>query len=878
MLRPGTRLGPYEILAPLGAGGMGEVFRARDTRLGRQVAVKILPDSVSQDPRRVARFETEARALAALSHPNILGIHDLGRSDGRLYAVTELLEGQSLRDRMAGEPVAWRKAAEIGAAIADALASAHAAEIVHRDLKPENVFITSDGRVKVLDFGLAKVVESVSEDAVTLTSPSPHAVSVEGEIVGTLSYMAPEQLRGLKVDGRTDIFALGCVLFEMLSARRPFAGATQADTISAILRSEPPPLEAPGVEIPPGLGLVVSRCLEKRPEDRFDTAHDLALALRSIPTAAQPAARSGLRALPARRRRILAAVTVAAAILLLLAASAIFLGRSRGSARRATGEERWGPPRQITSALGWDLEPAFSPDGTLVAYSSNASGNAEIWVVDPDGGEPLRLTDDPAENQKPAWFPDGRAIAFVSRRNGSSSIWKVSRLGGSVSLLLENGDMPAISPDGARIAFVRPGPTGFARIWAASLADPSRAERLTGDDGGEFDHMDPAWSPDGTLLCYSAFRDLWLVSASGGKPRRLTGDGKADREPAFSPDGTSVFFGSDRSNPVSIWRVALDGSPPERILPGTGTAVHPSPSRDGRRLVFSAAVNHWNVVVADRKTGTLSHIASSRDSDMPAMAPDGSAVAFCSNRLGTDDLWLERLETGRMAKKSPRRLTSLSPGPATPAFSPDGQWIAFFRHFAGHRDLWAVPLSGGTPRPLVEGGGNNIHPAYSPDGTRLAFVSDRSGHEHVWILPIRAGQPAGEPWCLTAGEETDSFPAWSPDGARIAFVRGEEVWVVEVRPGALPRRITAGAEAHVLAWEPGGETLLVSGLFGTGATHVRQVRVLSGASEAMKLDLVLGNRDALGYVSLSRDGRYVAADVTELKGNLWITSTSGDGR
>ncbi len=519
MLSPGVRLGPYEILAPLGAGGMGEVFRARDTRLGRQVAVKILPDAVTQDPLRVARFETEARALAALSHPNILGIHDFGRSDGRLYAVTELLEGQSLRDRMAGEPVPWRKAAEIAAAIADALASAHAAGIVHRDLKPENVFLTADGRTKVLDFGLAKVVETVSDSAETLTSPAPNPASADGGILGTLAYMAPEQLRGLKVDGRADIFGLGCVLFEMLTANRPFAGATQADTISAILHAEPPTLDVAGVEIPPALGLVVSRCLEKRAEDRFDTAHDLALSLRSISTSLQPPARSGERPSAARPRQLGTAVLAGAAGLAILAA-AIFLGRPRAPTGTATENVAWGPPRQITSTPGWDGEPAISPDGTLVVYSSNSAGKADVWVVDPEGGEPLRLTDGPGENRKPAWFPDGRAIAFASRRNGSSSIWKVSRLGGSASLLLENGDMPAVSPDGTRIAFARPGPTGLPRIWVAPLADPSHAERLTGDDGGEWEHMDPAWSTDGSahLLC-------GLQQTSGSCPRAVASRG-----------------------------------------------------------------------------------------------------------------------------------------------------------------------------------------------------------------------------------------------------------------------------------------------------------------------------------------------------------------
>jgi Tol biopolymer transport system component len=387
------------------------------------------------------------------------------------------------------------------------------------------------------------------------------------------------------------------------------------------------------------------------------------------------------------------------------------------------------------------------------------------------------------------------------------------------------------------------------------------------------------WSPDSTLLCYTAFRDLWLVPAGGGKARRLTHDSKLDREPVFAPDGASVFFSSLRISPQSIWRVSLDGGAPEQVLHGTGTVNHPSLSRDGRRLVFSTSAADHDIVVTDRKAGTVCRIASSRDDEMPAIAPDGSAVAYVSNRLGTYDLWLESLQAGRTGKKPARRLTSFNPGAATPAFSPDGQWIAFFRPFKGHRDIWAVPLSGGAAMALIEGPWDHVHPAYSPDGTQLAFVSNRAGHEHLWILPIRAARPAGEPWRLTEGDVTDWFPAWSPDGGRIAFVRNEEdVWVVEARPGAASRRLLAGKGAHHLAWEPGGRSLVVSGLFGTQDLHLRLVDASSGATEILKPHLVLGDRDAPGYISLSRDGRFLTTDVTELKGNLWITAASRDGR
>jgi Tol biopolymer transport system component len=852
---------------------MGEVYRARDTRLGRLVAVKVLPDAVSHDPHRVALFETEARALAALSHPNILGIHDFGQSDGRLYTVTELLRGESLQARMSADALPWRTSAQLAASIADGLASAHAAGIVHRDLKPSNIFITSDGRVKIIDFGLAKSSEPVSEDAATLTSPSAGVLAKDGEVVGTLSYMAPEQLRGLPVDGRTDIYALGCVLFEMISGKRPFSRATRADTFAAILREEPQHLDPAAPGIPRALEAVVMRCLEKRPEDRFDTAHDLAIALRTIYSDQRPAARSP-RNLRPRRRLWLATIVVLAAA---LAAAGVLLRLSR-AATSASEVKNWGNARQITSAPGWAAEPSFSPDGTLVAYSSNASGNSDIWVVDPDGGEPLRVSDGAAEDRRPTWFPDGRFLAFVSIRSGVASVWKVSRLGGSASLLIENADMPAISPDGTRIAFSRAGASGNLRIWVAPLANPSHAERVTGDDGGPWDHINPTWSPKGTLLCYSAFSNLWLVPAGGGPARKLTRDARADREPVFSPDGSLVYFSSDRTDPPSVWRVALSGGAPERVTPGTGAANHPSLSRDGRRLVFSSLVVDRDVVVADRETGTVSRIASSRDDQTPTIAPDGSAVAYASNRLGTYDLWLEPLEAGRTGKKPPRRLTSFQTGLATPVFSPDGQWVAFFRVVNGKREIWASPVSGEAAVPLVRSSSEDIHPAYAPDGTRLAFISNRSGRDHVWILPLRVGRPGGDPWRLTDGNAADMFPVWSPDGGRLAFIRGEEVWVVDVRRGAIPHRITAGAEAHHLAWEPDGNALLVTGLFGTSALHPRRVEVRSGRTELLKPDLVLGSRDAFGYVSLSRDGRFLATDITEMKGNLWITAASRDGR
>ncbi len=305
-LSAGARLGPYEILSPLGAGGMGEVFRARDTRLGRDVAIKILPERLADNAQALTRFEHEARAVAALSHPNILAIHDVGRADGIVYAVTELLEGESLDRRIAREELTWKKALEIGAAVADGLASAHARGIVHRDLKPANIFLTHDGIVKILDFGLARADPLLSGDAGTQAPTAVGLPATEpGTVLGTVGYMSPEQVRGEEADGRSDIFSLGCILYEMLTGRRAFREKTTAETLAAILRDHPKELPESGRPIPPGVNGVVMRCLEKTPNERFHSARDLAFALREIQASStvSPLSDALAAAAPAPRRR-----------------------------------------------------------------------------------------------------------------------------------------------------------------------------------------------------------------------------------------------------------------------------------------------------------------------------------------------------------------------------------------------------------------------------------------------------------------------------------------------------------------------------------------------------------------------------------------------
>jgi Tol biopolymer transport system component len=438
--------------------------------------------------------------------------------------------------------------------------------------------------------------------------------------------------------------------------------------------------------------------------------------------------------------------------------------------------------------------------------------------------------------------------------------------------------MPAVSPDGRSIAFVRAGASGQGRIWVAPLAEPSRARQVSGDEHGLWDHADPAWSPDGGTLCFSDWRNLWVVEAAGGTPRALTGDDASDREAVFSPSDGRVYFSSLRDDARAIWSVAGPGDDPRRETPPTSQARHPSVSEDGRRLVFASLDSDDDVAVVDRRTGAIGRISSARRDQLPSLLPDGSALVYVSARLGKLDLWLQPLRGVLPATDKPVRLTDLDSAPQAPDASPDGHRVAFFSAAGGRdRDIWTVPVAGGFPTRVTDRAGVDIHPAFSPDGSALAFVSDRSGREHVWVLPLRSGESDGEPWQLTDGEESDLFPKWSPDGSRIAFLRGSDrgtLHVVQVEPDARPARLALPANAQHLAWDADGRAVLVLGFWdGTRGLGLRSVPLDGRPPEVVSLPVDLRDTD-VGYFSASRDGRLLAFHVTTLRGDLWIAEAT----
>ena len=429
----GSRLGPYEVVAPIGHGGMGEVFRARDTRLGRDVALKVLPEAAHGDAERFQRFEREARAAGALNHPNVVVLYDVGSQDGAPYLVSELLEGETLRERLLRGPLSPQHAVEIAVQVARGLGAAHEKGIVHRDLKPENVFLTADGHAKILDFGLAKLLGPESP----ANGSEPGAVAQTGSdvVVGTVGYMAPEQVRGEVVDGRADVFATGACLYEMLSGRRAFRAGSAAETMAAIVREEPPDLSSIRRGVVPQLDRIVRRCLEKQKAARFQSARDLAFALESLSgtsLAAGPGLLAGLAswrfAASLRRATVPLATLVAGALL--------------GALLMARLGERPAPPPAVLRALthsGADSSPAASPDGQLVAFSSRRGGRSRIWLKQIRGEGETALTNGPADTE-PRFFPDGQSILFTrTDEKDGPSIWRVPVVGGEERRLFSEG-------------------------------------------------------------------------------------------------------------------------------------------------------------------------------------------------------------------------------------------------------------------------------------------------------------------------------------------------------------------------------------------------------------------------------------------------------
>ncbi len=779
-LAAGSHLGPYEILAPLGAGGMGEVYRARDTRLSRDVAVKVLPSHVTPTPAARQRFEREARTVSQLSHPNVCTLYDVGREGEADYLVMELLEGETLAQRLARGALPLEQAVRFGAEIAAALDAAHRKGIVHRDLKPANVMVTKTG-VKLLDFGLARAFEApLSAGGLTEAPTRGENLTGEGVIVGTVAYMAPEQLEGKDADARTDVFALGAVLYEMLTERRAFPGTSPATLISAILTTEPPPVSASRPMSPPELDRLVRACLAKDPSDRWQSAHDVELQLRAIGPGSGAAA--SVAAAPRGRRAPWLPWAAAAAC---AAVAAVLLLRESGQGRAHPQAVRFSVPPPDNGGFNYVVEGNFmgvSPDGSQIAYVAWGAKDREarVWLRPLAAPEARPIPGTEGANSI-LWSPDGRSLAFFTKDKlkrvdlaggaavpicdvpagggkagtwGRSDILFTSIQGGALYRVPVSGGTPAVLikadaervdlrfgwpwflPDGERFLYLVRDRDGKGELM---LAEPGKPPHSVAQIASFFQYMDPGflvYSREGTLVAQR------FDSKSG----RVSGDAVSVAErvryffstasAAFAARGGTIAYLSQADSSRLAWfdrggrEVATLGSP--------GGYLDLDLTADGRRLLFDRTrpgLETYHVWSYDLERGVESPVTNGLDTEaFPRLLADGKTLLYSAVR-GTPPLLLRRdMATGKEAPLTEgRRAFQMQQD-----VSPDGHTLVFIeRAEGGNFDIWRLALDGeATPVPVLQSPFEKRQVRFSPDGRFVAFISNESGRPEVYVMPF----------------------------------------------------------------------------------------------------------------------------------------------
>jgi serine/threonine protein kinase len=785
----------YEILEKLGEGGMGVVWKARDTRLERFVAIKVLPAAKTADPARRLRFIQEARAASALNHPRIITIYEIDRSDGpdgADFIAMEFVPGRTLDQLVPAKGLRIGEVLKYAIQIADALAAAHGAGIVHRDLKPANVMVTEKGDVKVLDFGLAKLMENPTiteaDRTRTVVTNLPH--TEEGTILGTASYMSPEQAEGKKVDVRSDVFSFGVLLYEMLTGHRAFQGESKIATLAAILNLEPEPLEKQNPSLPRELVRLVQRCLRKDPDRRAHSMQDLKLALEELKEDSDSGRitthSEAQSVLPRQRSRQL---ILGAALAGFVAAGTAAFWFGHGPAKTETLLQAV----PLTTFPGYESSPSFSPDGSQLTFSWNGEqgDNYDIYVQLVGSGRPLRLTTDPARDFYPRWSRDGRSIAFA-RLNAANdvSIMVIPALGGverevaqlgsgySTQILYSACIISDWSPDGRwLVVSKKPGNEPFGLFLLSVETGETRRittapAGITGDFGGMI-------SPDGRTLAFvrmlkglGAFdfiSDVFTVPLTadlklGGEATRMTSDSTTVNGIAWMAGG-EIVFSSNRSGRLGLWKMGTSRSDkPQRVLVGEG-ASSLAMSTNANRLVYEQPVsrdtNIWRMDLSAEATPPVSFIASTRQEESPVYSPDGKRIAFRSDRSGTLQIWVCNADGSNQVQVSTR------PTAGSPHWSPDSSQITFDATVDGRWQIFAVQAQGGQARQITTKGGTR--PSWSHDGHWIYFVLSQAGRSEVWKTAVSGGDP------VQVSKNGGTNPLVSDDGESLYYGDGPKI-------------------------------------------------------------------------------------------------------
>ena len=882
-LTPGSRVGWYEIAEPIGSGGMGDVYRGTDTRLGRDVAIKALPEATAHDAQALARFDREARLLASINHPNVASIHGLEVIGDERFLILELIHGETLDARISRGALPMREALRIAADIAAGLSAAHAVGVIHRDLKPSNVMLTTDGRVKILDFGIARAL--LPANAPTPDGPTEERLTRAGSVVGTPAYMSPEQLRGDPVDQRSDIWGFGCLLFEMLTGRRPFQGSTAYATAAAIQKDDPDWNALPP-ETPPVVLALLQRCLSKDPADRPRDAGDLRLEIR----AATPTGESLSAAIPRNTKRLLFAGAAAAAIVLVI----VLMILTRSDRRIAVAPESAKITlTQLTTDEGIEEFPAFSPSGEEVVYAAMVGPVRKLFVINVASKQKRQITQGDLDNVQPCWFSDGKQIVFLRSREPGKRLEPGDVFGqydagdlvaldlssGRERLLVHDAFYPSVSPDGKSIA-VDASWGGPRRIWIVNAVG-GNAQQVTADPSDEVVHLAPRWSPDGKRIVFQKSQrtkfDVGVVDVATRRITPLTDDLHIDANPVWSSSGRFVFFSSNRGGGMNVWRMAMksDGTPagaPEQLTTGAGQDVQLASSPKGNLLAVSILRQNADLWTLPLDAHGLPQspkriVATTREDSRGSWSPDGKSIAFNSDRDGDMNIWISAADGS-----GARPLTRGAGGDFQPNWSPDGSHIVFFSSRGGNSNIWEADVASGTLRQLTHSPALQINPFYSRRGDQIAFVSDQSGRLEVWVM--KSDGTAARP--LTSVGVSGHFIRWTPD-EEILFrcpCNGEaKLMQIATAANSEPRIVMAlpkGAGAHMSFSPDGTEMIDVVG-------HKTLWRYHLPDAIATKLFEFPDKEVRIDYPTLSPDGHTILFDGFHPEGgDLWLMKGGGE--